>query len=93
MTATRQEVYAAIDGERAYQDKRWGRTASSGQPGDGSRTIDEWALYIEVYARKLAELAATTGDAESVNDKLDGMRKIAAMGVACMECYGAPHRS
>ena len=88
----RTEVYAAIDSERDYQDMRWGRTASSGQLGNGNRTIDEWALYILVYAQEFARLAATTGDTESVVAKLDCARKIAAMGVACMEQHGAPKR-
>lgn len=85
-------MYAAIDSERRYQDHRWGRTGSSGSPGDGARTLDEYTLYMLVYAQELAKLAATTGDLDSVTAKLDMVRKVAALGVACMEMHGAPHR-
>ena len=53
----RNQVYVLIDGERDYQDARWGDAASSGRPGNGERTIDEFALYIRGYAEDLAPSA------------------------------------
>lgn len=82
---TREEVYKAIDGERDYQVTRWTRPTPN-------RTIDEWAMYFEVYSRKLCDLAAVTGDDEQVVEKLNIVRKLTAMGVACMEQHGAPKR-
>jgi len=49
MGATRQEVYAAIDTERAYQDGLWpGRQAG----GPNELTVGEFLLMIEEYAAK-----------------------------------------
>lgn len=85
----REEAYRVIDGERDYQDARYGTTASSGRPGNGSRTLDEYALYIEGYSRKLADIASTE---INPNGKLDLVRKVAALCVACMEEHGAVER-
>ena len=87
---SREEVYQAIDTEREYQDRIWGDTLSDDRPGDGSRSIDEFALYINGYAHVLMHTASHTGDPMS---KLAVIRKITALGVACMEQHGAPRRT
>ncbi len=89
MSTPRQEVYRAIDSERAYQDSKWGQSLSSDRPGNGERTIDEFALYIVGYAHKLLDNAATFANPE---EKLSAVRKVAGLCVACMEQHGAPHR-
>ena len=89
MTAPREEVYAALDSERNYQDLRWGATLSGDRPGDGTRTVDEFALYIAGYTNDLIEHASHFGPAE---EKLNLIRKIGALCVACMEQNGAPKR-
>ncbi len=76
----RKAVYAAIDTERDYQSKKW---------GEPPHTIDEFALYIIEYAAKLQRIAGTTNYEPK---KLDAVRKVAALGVACMEQHGAPPR-
>jgi hypothetical protein len=98
---TREEVFAAIVSEREYQDQRWGRTLDSltafpGQTGSstlgqgvGNRSIDEFVLYIEGYARDLAQIASHTNDPR---EKLNFIRKVTALGVAAMEQHGAPLR-
>ena len=90
MTAPRDEVYAAFDSEREYQDIRWGDTLSGGRPGNGERTVDEFALYISGYTNDLVEHASHFGPSI---DKLDIIRKIGALCVACMEQHGAPKRA
>jgi hypothetical protein len=87
-------VFAAISSERHYQDKKWGRTQSSqrhavpaGSPM--TRTLDEYALYILEYAEQLRHLAGTS---DNPYPKLDAVRKVTALGVACMEEHGAPLR-
>lgn len=92
--ATRQEVYTAIDGERDYQDAKWGTTLSGDRPANelqpgGTRTVDEFALYIVGYAHKLLDNASTFAVDK---DKLEIIRKITALGVACMEQHGAVPR-
>lgn len=86
---TRKEVYEAFDTERAYQEMLWGKTASSSQPGDGTRTLDEWALYISGYATELVQLASHS---DNPIEKLNFIRKIGGMCVAAMENHGAPPR-
>lgn len=91
---TRQQVYDAIDSERDYQNLKWGNTLSGDRkPTDeqpaGSRTVDEFALYIVGYGHKLLDNASSFS---YTNDKLEIMRKIAALCVACMEQHGAPKR-
>lgn len=85
----RKDVYAAIDSERDYQDTRWGKTASSGRPGNGDRSIDEFVLYILGYANRLADFASISDDSAQ---KLECIRKVTTLGVACMEQHGAPPR-
>lgn len=85
----RQEVYKIIDGERDYQNSRWGNTLSDDRPGNGTRTTDEFALYILGYTNDLVQNASHFGDPTA---KLHIVRKIAALCVACMEQNGAPPR-
>lgn len=87
--ANRAEAFSAINSERDYQDKKWGGTLSGGRPGDGSRTVDEFALYIAGYADDLVRVASHFGDTKA---KLEVIRKIAGLCVACMEQHGAPLR-
>jgi hypothetical protein len=87
---TRQEVYAALESEADYQKAKWGHTASSNRPGNGERTIDEFILYISGYAHDAHQLASHTGGPEA---KLDMVRKIGELCVACMVQHGAPKRS
>lgn len=87
----RDKVYELIDSERDYQDKRWADTASSKAEGKGAldRTVDEFALYINTYARKLADIAGSTDDPK---EKLEFVRKVAGLCVACMEAHGGNKR-
>lgn len=89
MSAKRTAAYTAIDSEREYQDQRWGDTLSGGRPGAGERSVDEFALYIIGYANDLLVNASHFGDPR---EKMNIIRKISALGVACMEQHGAPHR-
>ncbi len=81
----RSAVYKAIDGEREYQNIRWTRQSPN-------RTIDEWAMYLQVYSSEMCSIAAHTGDSERAVEKLDYLRKIAAMAVAAMEQHGVTER-
>ncbi len=85
----RSEVYAAIDSERDYQQAKWGASLSGGRPGTGERSVDEFILYINGYADKLADFASEFADTEK---KLHFVRKVAGLCVACMEQHGAPKR-
>ena len=83
--ATREEVYAAIDSERDYQEDKWG----------GHRhEAESWTLFIEHYAGLARTQASTTDFTEVPNliAYLDTLRKIATLAVAAMEQHGAPRR-
>ena len=89
----RKEVYEAIDSERNYQDLRWSGTASSNRKSSENsaldRTLDEFALYIKGYSDDLAKIASHSDDP---TEKLNFVRKVAGLAVACMETHGAPVR-
>jgi hypothetical protein len=59
---SREEVYKALDSERDYQDVRWGGTLSCGRPGDGSRSVDEFTMYIAGYTADLVHYASHFAD-------------------------------
>lgn len=82
--STREEVYEAIDGERAYQDDKFiggGRAAND-------RSLDEMILYMEQYLAE-AKCLSTHEDEELAHHFV---RKVVALGVGCMERHGARHR-
>lgn len=84
----RQEVYAAIDSERDYQDEAKGN-ARSDLARDYSTA--EWLNMIATYTRK-AQDAWSGPHPEGVYASIDIVRKIAALAVVCMEQNGAPSR-
>lgn len=86
--ATRQQVYEALDGERAYQNDRWG-----GPIHDDRKRPEEWLVYMKVYLDKAFEAITTDKDDIAIPNTLDVIRKVTALGVGAMEALGAPHRS
>ncbi|SKB49542.1 hypothetical protein [Sphingopyxis flava] len=86
---TRAEVYAALDTERAYQDALWTpETTISG----GLHTVTEWLVYMDSYLREAFDQVSRGPDPAATLAALNTVRKITAMGVACMEQNGAPVR-
>jgi hypothetical protein len=87
MKATRQEVYAALDSERAYQ-RKWEVESES----KGLHSIEEFFLYMEDYISEAKHILSReiiqTGRPKAVNI----LRKVTALGVAAMEQHGAPKR-
>ena len=83
---SRKIVYAAIDTERDYQDSRWNAdtTASSGR-----HTVTEWIVFMEDYLREMKTQVSRNADPSATIQALHTMRKVVAMGVACMEQNGA----
>lgn len=94
-TKKREMAYWLLDGERDYQDERWGETLSGGRApvgrGEegGDRTVDEFVLYVAGYANDLVQYASHFGSSDG---KLDIMRKVGALCVAAIEQHGAPER-
>lgn len=86
---TRDSVYAAIDGERDYQDARRGNSARSDI--DDNRDLGSMLLLIDVYLGK-AKLAFAGPHPAGADDALHMLRKATALGVLAMEYHGAPPR-
>lgn len=91
MATPRTEVYAAIDSEREYQNKRWGKTPEE-LTGHNPHTVTEWLAYMQHYVNEGLALATTSNDPEASQLALAFARKVAALGVVCMEQHGAPKR-
>ena len=87
---TREDVYKSIDGERDYQVKRWGE--------DQETEINSFILYMEYHLQRARQIASTARDGNNSpgatgQNSLDCIRKVTALGVACMEKNGAPQRA
>ena len=87
----RKEVYRLIDGERAYQDKWDIERASKALPTrDKYANVETWLLWMDEYMARAKKAAAENVVKTPV---LDIVRKITALGVACMEYVdGTPER-
>jgi hypothetical protein len=86
MLVDRECVFDVLNGEREYQIEKWGPT-----PEKGLHTPTEFLVYMQDYLTEAFNQATRPSDLdESV---LDTIRKITAMGVACMEQWGAPSRA
>lgn len=84
MTATRQEVYSAIDSERSYQDRLW-NSLDTIEPMTAAKTLN----LLSIYVRKAQDTwVGETG----YNETAHMLRKIAGIAVAGMEHTGAPAR-
>lgn len=82
---TRQEVYAAIDAERDYQDAL-PSTRTDGLP----HTVGDYITMLAYYQQQLVmNWTLYAGDYRA----LDAMRKIAGIAVHCMEDHGVIPRT
>lgn len=81
---TRQEVYAAVDSERDYQE------ALPPNRTDGfDHTVGDYVTMLQYYQAELARAwTLNAGD----DAALEVMRKVAGIAVHCMEDHGAPKR-
>lgn len=86
----RQEVFALIEGERAYQETRWNEKTT---PSEGNHSPQEWLSYIRDYTEEALHIGARESDATSRQKQMNIMRKIATLAVAAMENNGAPART
>lgn len=77
----RQEVYKLIDGERDYQNERWGSEMETYQQHDKEHSVAEWITFVRYHLRKAEEEIYLLQPRAA----LDQIRKIAGLTVACME--------
>ncbi len=93
MTVSRRHVYGAIDTERDYQEAKITKHGPRRGSAEFERThsIDSYLIFMEDYMREL-KFNRARGWGQGEARGLDIMRKIVALGVACMEDHGAPIR-
>ena len=83
------EVAAAVSSERAYQDAIWNDdTTTSG----GQHSVAAWVVFMRSYLREADEFVSRHPEPKASELALDTIRKVTAMGFACMEQHGAPMR-
>lgn len=84
----RREVYKRLDGERDYQDEKWGtRREADGTP-DEEKPVAEWINYMEFHLAKAKEKVYYLKTEEALAE----VRKVTALGVRAMEIHGCPPR-
>jgi hypothetical protein len=81
----RKEIYAAIDGERTYQDG-W-KDATLTDSG-GLHSVHEFVSYVHDYATEALHVGCRKPDPVCIDFQLHALRKIAALAVAAMEQHG-----
>jgi len=89
LTCTQEQAAAfeAILSEREYQDMRQERDA-----GQTFHSVEDFLLFMQHYMTKTIAVASETWGPDAKPKTLDMMRKVVALGVACMEQHGAPRR-
>ena len=84
----REDVYKRLDGERDYQDEKWGtRRTADGTP-DEEKPVAEWINYMEFHLAKAKEKVYYLKTEEALAE----VRKVTALGVRAMEIHGCPER-
>lgn len=81
--APREAVFAAITTEREFQDKKWGTIQQHPHEVGGWMTI---------MRKLLSDAEAAWSNGRGNQGALDELRKVVAVGVACMEQHGAVPR-
>lgn len=76
--------YESIQTEREYQDAKWGHHSKHGHE------VGAWLLLMQVHLTKAQAAWAGANNDEAA---LKELRKVLAIGVACAEQHGLPHRS
>jgi hypothetical protein len=79
----RQAVYSAINDERYFQDRKWGT------PDQHPHEVGGWLTIMRsLLADAEREWSGKRGD----EGALDELRKVVAVGIACMEQHGVVER-
>lgn len=83
MSTTREVVYSAIDGERDYQDQKW---------GNDQHSLLEWLVFIEDYSAEAKHFTIRNPDPEAFYFLQHSLRKIAGLAVCALEQHGVMTR-
>jgi len=83
ITMTREKVYAAIDSERAFQDRKWGTIEQHPHEVGG---------WLTLMRKLLADAERAWAENSSDTLALWEIRKVLAVGTACLEQHGVDNR-
>jgi hypothetical protein len=86
---SRNEVYAAVDSEREYQEYVVEPSLAGEDQGLTEHSIGDELVLMKVYIDRAMTAAASRPSKETT---LDFVRKVVGVGVRCMEKHGAPPR-
>lgn len=98
---SRVQVFKKLQHERLYQQSRWdlnqGHSTIETRLRDDIEPVVErfhelgaWISFMETYLEKARDINSTSDDKE---EPLLFIRKVTAMGVACLEQHGCPDRT
>lgn len=79
----RQQVFEAINSERAYQDGKWGAIEQHPHEVGG---------YLTIMRKLLTDAEAAWANSSDDTQALKEIRKVIAVGVACGEQHGLAMR-
>jgi hypothetical protein len=80
----RKDIYKVIDGERNYQDSKWGKQTRL------KKRTENFIVYMQAYLNQAVnDIAFNKGDGKA----LDTLRKVVGLGIACFEINGVPKRT
>jgi len=85
----RKDVYKAIDGERAYQDRVIDKNLKRHDASLPDHSVGDYLTMLTTYLHEAHENWTRHGGNHAA---LDSIRKIGAIAVHCMEDHGAPER-
>jgi hypothetical protein len=71
----RAAILAEIDGERDYQNKKWGTDF------DNKNTLNDWATYINLHLSKAATMGVKS------DEQRRQFLKVASLAVAALEIF------
>jgi hypothetical protein len=83
MNRKQEDVIAAVIGERAYQDRKWGT------PREHPHEVGGW---ITLMRAKLDAAQNAWAGSRGEEKALHELRKVVAIGVACFEQHDVPSR-
>jgi len=78
------EVLSAVHDERVFQNRKWGTVAEHPHEVGG---------YLTLMRKLLADAEAAWSTKRGDSGALDEIRKVVAVGIACMEQHGPVPRS
>lgn len=84
VTMQQEDVLAAVIGERTYQDRKWGTIE------EHPHEVGSW---LTIMRQMLTDAERAYMSQRGDLDALDELRKVVAVGVACMEQHGVPSRA